>query len=41
MKLLTVAVAEIDLHDGETNAIDGMTHFVLFAAFLMLAGLGM
>jgi Ca2+:H+ antiporter len=41
MALLTLAVAAINLHDGETNAIEGMTHFVLFAAFLMLAGLGM
>jgi Ca2+:H+ antiporter len=41
MMLLTLAVAAINLHDGETNAIEGMTHFVLFAAFLMLAGLGM
>jgi Ca2+:H+ antiporter len=41
MVLLTLAVAAINLHDGETNAIEGMTHFVLFAAFLMLAGLGM
>jgi Ca2+:H+ antiporter len=41
MMLLTLAVAAINLHDGETNAIEGMTHFVLFAAFLMLAGLSM
>jgi Ca2+:H+ antiporter len=41
MMLLTLAVAAINLHDGETNAIEGMTHFVLFAAFLMLASLGM
>jgi Ca2+:H+ antiporter len=34
-------VAAINLHDGETNAIEGMTHFVLFTAFLMLAVLGM
>jgi Ca2+:H+ antiporter len=40
MTLLTLVVAAINLHDGETNAIEGMTHFVLFAAFLMLAGLG-
>jgi Ca2+:H+ antiporter len=40
MVLLTLAVAAINLHDGETNAIEGLTHFVLFAAFLMLAGLG-
>jgi Ca2+:H+ antiporter len=41
MVLLTVAVAAINLHDGETNAIEGMTHFVLFASFLMLASMGM
>jgi Ca2+:H+ antiporter len=41
MTLLTIAVAAINLHDGETNAIEGMTHFVLFSAFLMLAGMGM
>jgi Ca2+:H+ antiporter len=41
MVLLTLAVAAINLHDGETNAIEGMTHFVLCAAFLMLAGLGL
>lgn len=40
MALLTLAVAAINLHDGETNAIEGMTHFVLFAAFLMMSGLG-
>lgn len=31
----------INLHDGETNAFEGMPHFVLFAAFLMLAGMGL
>jgi len=41
MVLLSLAVAAINLHDGETNAIEGTTHFVLFAAFLMLAGLGL
>lgn len=41
MVLLTLAVAAINLHDGETNAIEGLTHFVLFAAFLMLAGMGL
>lgn len=40
MVLLTLGVAAINLHDGETNAIEGLTHFVLFATFLMLAGLG-
>ena len=41
MVLLTVAVAAINLHDGVTHAIEGMTHFVLFASFLMLAAMGM
>ncbi|WP_374347384.1 calcium:proton antiporter [Chitinimonas sp.] len=41
MVALTLLVAAINLHDGETNAIEGMTHFVLFAAFLMLAALGL
>lgn len=41
MTFLTLIVATINLHDGETNAIEGMTHFVLFMAFAMLASLGM
>lgn len=41
MVLLSLAVAAINLHDGETNAIEGLTHFVLFATFLMLAALGL
>ncbi len=41
MTALTLIVAAINLHDGETNAIEGMTHVVLFATFLMLACLGM
>jgi Ca2+:H+ antiporter len=41
MTLLTLIVAGINLHDGETNAIEGMTHFVLLATFLMLASLGL
>jgi Ca2+:H+ antiporter len=40
MTFITLVVAGINLHDGETNAIEGMTHFVLFATFLMLASLG-
>jgi Ca2+:H+ antiporter len=36
MVALTLIVAAINLNDGETNAIEGMTHFVLFAAFIML-----
>ncbi len=41
MTLLTLLVATINIHDGETNAIEGLTHFVLFAAFLMLSALGL
>jgi Ca2+/H+ antiporter len=33
-------VAAINLNDGETNAIEGMTHFVLFGTFLALTLLG-
>ena len=41
MVLVTLVVTAINLNDGQTNAIEGMTHFVLFATFLMLAGLGL
>ena len=40
MTFLTLLVAMINIHDGETNAIEGLTHFVLFAAFLMLSAIG-
>jgi len=40
MVFITLIVAMVNVHDGETNAIEGMTHFVLFMAFLMLAALG-
>jgi Ca2+:H+ antiporter len=36
MIALTLIVAAINLNDGETNAIEGMTHFVLFATFITL-----
>jgi Ca2+:H+ antiporter len=41
MVVITLIVAAINLNDGETNAIEGMTHFVLFATFLMLTVLGL
>jgi Ca2+:H+ antiporter len=41
MVAITLIVAAINLNDGETNAIEGMTHFVLFATFLMLSVLGL
>lgn len=41
MIAITLIVSAINLNDGETNAIEGMTHFVLFATFIMLAVLGL
>ena len=38
---ITLIVAAINLNDGETNAIEGMTHFVLFATFIMLSLIGL
>ncbi|MGH8484930.1 MAG: calcium:proton antiporter, partial [Pseudomonas sp.] len=38
---ITLIVSAINLNDGETNAIEGMTHFVLFATFILLATLGL
>lgn len=38
---ITLMVAMVNLIDGETNAIEGMTHFVLFATFIMLSILGL
>ena len=40
MLLVTFLVTVINLHDGESNAIEGITHFALFAAFVMLTLLG-
>ncbi|MBB3103087.1 calcium:proton antiporter [Azomonas macrocytogenes] len=41
MMFVTLIVAAINLNDGETNAIEGMTHFVLFATFIMLTVIGL
>jgi len=41
MATLTLIAAAINLNDGETNAIEGMTHFVLFATFVMLTVVGL
>ncbi|OCJ04977.1 calcium:proton antiporter [Rhizobium sp. AC44/96] len=41
MVAITLIAAAINLNDGETNAIEGMTHFILFATFLMLSVLGL
>lgn len=41
MVFITLLVSAINLNDGQTNAIEGMTHFVLFATFIMLSLLGL
>lgn len=38
---VTLVVAGMNVSDGETNAIEGMTHFVLFMTFIMLCFLGL
>jgi Ca2+:H+ antiporter len=40
MSMLTLVVAAINLNDGATNAIEGMTHFALFLTFLIFLVLG-
>jgi len=39
--LLTFLATMNNLHDGETNAIEGISHFVLFAAFIALVMMGL
>jgi Ca2+:H+ antiporter len=41
MLLLTLLAAMNNMHDGETNAIEGISHFALFAAFVALVLLGL
>lgn len=41
MLLLTFLAVMNNLHDGETNAIEGISHFALFAAFIMLVMIGL
>ncbi|MFA6015831.1 MAG: calcium:proton antiporter [Gallionellaceae bacterium] len=41
MLLLTFVTVMNNLHDGETNAIEGISHFALFAAFIALVGMGL
>lgn len=41
MVSITLIVAAVNLNDGETNAIEGTTHFVLFATFIMLSIIGL
>lgn len=41
MVFITLIAAAINLNDGETNAIEGMTHLILFATFIMLLFLGL
>lgn len=39
--LLTFLTVMNNLHDGETNAIEGISHFALFAAFVALVTMGL
>jgi len=41
MLLLTFLTLMNNLHDGETNAIEGISHFALFAAFIALVSMGL
>ena len=41
MLLLTFLAVMNNLHDGETNAIEGISHFALFAAFIALVVMGL
>lgn len=41
MLLLTFMAVMNNLNDGETNAIEGISHFALFAAFVALVSLGL
>lgn len=41
MLLLTFLTVMNNLHDGVTNAIEGVSHFVLFAAFIALVSMGL
>jgi Ca2+:H+ antiporter len=39
--LLTFVTVMNNLHDGETNAIEGISHFALFAVFIALVTMGL
>lgn len=41
MMLLTLVIAYMNVSDGETNAIEGMIHFILFTCFIMLCAIGL
>lgn len=41
MLLLTLLAVMNNLHDGETNASEGISHFALFAAFVALVMMGL
>lgn len=41
MLLLTLLAAMSNLHDGESNAIEGISHLALFLAFVMLVATGL
>jgi len=39
--LLTFLTVMNNLHDGQTNANEGTSHFALFAAFISLVSMGL
>lgn len=41
MAVVTLIAAAINLSDGRTNTIEGLTHFVLFTAFITLTVMGL
>jgi Ca2+:H+ antiporter len=41
MLLLTLLTVMNNLHDGETNAIEGISHLALFAAFVAVVAMGL
>jgi Ca2+:H+ antiporter len=41
MVFVTMIAAAINLNDGQTNAIEGLTHFVLFCTFIVLTFIGL
>ncbi|MGV8841160.1 MAG: calcium:proton antiporter [Bauldia sp.] len=41
MAIVTLITAAINLSDGRTNTIEGLTHFVLFTAFITLTVMGL
>lgn len=41
MMVITLVVAYMNVSDGQTNAIEGMMHLILFASFIMACSIGL